>query len=116
MNRQINNTLFRSVSELIEDAQKYVVRNVNTVMLCTNFTIGKMIVEEEQKGKERAGYAETILKDLSAALSAEYGRGFSHRNLDNFKKFYILYQERISQTPEALPWLMSDPDPKKALE
>jgi len=101
MNTQINNTLFRSISELIEDARKFVVRNVNTVMLCTNFTIGKMIVEEEQKGKERAGYAETILKDLSKALSAEYGRGFSHRNLDNFKKFYLIYQERISQTVSA---------------
>jgi len=101
MNTEINNTLFRSISELIEDARKYVVRNVNTIMLCTNFTIGKMIVEEEQKGKERAGYAETIIKDLSKALSAEYGRGFSHRNLDNFKKFYLLYQNRISQTLSA---------------
>jgi predicted nuclease of restriction endonuclease-like (RecB) superfamily len=95
------NSLFRSVKELIEESRSQVVRNVNTIMIYTNFTIGKMIVEEEQKGNKRAGYAETILKDLSMALSAEYGRGFSHRNLDNFKKFYLLYHERISQTLSA---------------
>ena len=94
-------TLFQSVRELIEDSRKHIVRNVNTVMIYTNFTIGKMIVEEEQKGTKRAGYAESILKDLSSALSAEYGRGFSHRNLDHFKKFYLLYRERISQTASA---------------
>lgn len=94
-------TLFQSVRELIEDSRRHVVRNVNTIMIYTNFTIGKMIVEEEQKGSKRAGYAETVLKDLSMALSAEYGRGFSHRNLDHFKKFYLLYHKQISQTVSA---------------
>lgn len=95
------NTLFQSVRELIENSRGQVVRNVNTIMIYTNFNIGKMIVEEEQKGSTRAGYADTVLKDLSRALSVGYGKGFSHRNLDYFKKFYLLYRERISQTASA---------------
>jgi len=93
--------LFQSVKELIENARAQVVRNVNTVMIYTNFTIGRMIVEEEQSGSKRAGYAEATLKNLSRDLTAEYGRGYSHRNLDLFKKFYLMYKERISQTLSA---------------
>lgn len=90
--------LFQSVKELIENARSYVVRNVNTAMLYTNYTIGQMIVEEEQKGSDRAGYAETIVKDLSLSLTANYGKGFSKRNLDYYKQFYLVYRERIVQT------------------
>lgn len=96
---QINNDkLFRSVRELIENARIQVVRNVNTTMLYTNYTIGQMIVEEEQKGLDRAGYAEMVVKDLSISLTAAYGKGFSKRNLDYFKQFYLSYRERIVQT------------------
>ncbi|MES2428884.1 MAG: PDDEXK nuclease domain-containing protein [Bacteroidota bacterium] len=93
-----NDKLFLSVKELIENARSYVVRNVNTAMLYTNYTIGQMIVEEEQNGNTRAGYAEMIVKNLSVYLTTEYGKGFSQRNLDNYKRFYLLYRERIAQT------------------
>jgi hypothetical protein len=77
-------TLFRSVRELIEESRGQVVRNVNTIMIYTYYHIGKMIVEEEQSGHTRAAYAESILKDLSSALTAEYGKGYSVRNLGIF--------------------------------
>ncbi|MFD1255920.1 YhcG family protein [Mucilaginibacter terrae] len=94
-------TLFQTVKELIEDSRSQVVRNVNTIMIYTNFSIGKMIVEEEQNGSIRANYAETIVKDLSKSLSKEYGKGYSQRNLDYFKQFYLLYHDRIAQTLSA---------------
>nr|WP_256382330.1 PDDEXK nuclease domain-containing protein [Mucilaginibacter sp. NFR10] len=75
-----------------------VVRNVNTVMTYTYYHIGEMIVNEEQAGSQRAAYTETIVKDLSQALTREYGKGYSHRNLDYFKRFYLLYQEQITQS------------------
>ncbi|MGF7080313.1 DUF1016 N-terminal domain-containing protein [Mucilaginibacter sp. UYCu711] len=93
-----NDKLFRSVRELIENARTQVVRNVNTTMLYTNYTISQMIVEEEQQGSDRAGYAETVVKDLNISLTATYGKGFSKRNLDYFKQFYLCYRERIVQT------------------
>ncbi|HEY4325176.1 MAG TPA: PDDEXK nuclease domain-containing protein [Mucilaginibacter sp.] len=92
------NALFRSVKELIEISRRQVVRNVNTIMLQTYFHIGQMIVEEEQRGTQRAGYGERIIDDLSKSLTAEYGKGYSPRNLDYFKLFYLTYRERIAQS------------------
>ena len=46
-----------------------------------------MIVEEEQKGKERAEYGKSLLKELSKVLSKEFGKGFSVTNLQQMKKF-----------------------------
>ena len=58
-----------------------------------------MIIEHEQKGKERAIYAEKTLVQLSADLTAEYGNGYSRTNLEYMRKFYLLYKNRISQPP-----------------
>jgi predicted nuclease of restriction endonuclease-like (RecB) superfamily len=58
-------------------------------------------VENEQSGKSRAEYADQTLKQLSIDLTREYGKGFSHRNLEYFRKFYLNYSNRISQTVSA---------------
>ena len=55
--RQVNNNLFNSIKPLIEEARAKIIRNVNSVVVYTHFEIGKMIVQHEQKGQERAGYA-----------------------------------------------------------
>lgn len=70
-------------------------------MLATYFEVGKTIVLDEQKGKSKAGYARKTLKALSEKLTKEFGKGFSHRNLEYFRKFYLTYSDRISQTPSA---------------
>jgi predicted nuclease of restriction endonuclease-like (RecB) superfamily len=93
-----NEQLLNSVSLLIKEARNLIVRNVNTTMVYTYFHIGRMIVEEEQHGKDRAAYSESVLKELSGHLTKEYGKGFSHRNLEYFRKFYLLYTNRISQS------------------
>lgn len=46
--------LFSKVAELIELARKKVATTVNLAMVHTYFEIGRMIVEDEQHGKERA--------------------------------------------------------------
>jgi len=56
--------------------------------------IGKRIVDQEQHGEERAVYGEGILKELSKALTAEFGKGFSYSNLYNFRQFYLTYPEQ----------------------
>lgn len=65
-------------------------------MIFTYFQIGRMIVEEEQKGKERAEYADKTLKQLSRDLNKEFGRGYSVDNLERCRKFYFTYHSRIS--------------------
>lgn len=96
--KESNVSLLQSVSTLIEESRKLVVRNVNTTMVFTYFNIGRMIFEEEQQGKERAAYAEALIKDLSAHLTHEYGKGFSKRNLEYFRQFYLLYKDKIAQS------------------
>lgn len=88
--------LFQSISSLIKEAQQHVVRNINTTMLITYFEIGRMIVEDELKGEQRAGYAEKTLHQLSLDLTKEFGKGYSVDNLERFRRFYTTYQNRIS--------------------
>lgn len=63
-------------------------------MVITYFEIGKMIVEEEQNGKERADYGKSLLKELTKVLTLEFGKGFSVTNLQQMKKFYLIYQKQ----------------------
>ncbi len=93
--------LYNSIKELIENSKSNIVRNVNTTITLTYFEIGRMIVEDEQSGKSRAEYAEQTLKQLSIDLTRDFGKGFSQRSLEYFRKFYLNYSDRISKTPSA---------------
>ncbi|WP_282755865.1 DUF1016 N-terminal domain-containing protein [Desulfuromonas thiophila] len=96
--------LLHEIRGLIQSARKAVVHSVDLIQVLTNFEIGRRIIEHEQGGEERAEYGKALLKELSAALTAEFGRGFSHRNLDYMRKFFLAYRDRapqISQIPSA---------------
>ena len=96
--------LFTEVRDLILSARKAVVQTVNTLQVVTNFEIGRRIVEYKQKGADRAQYGKQLLPSLSKHLTKEFGRGFSERNLEYMRKFYLLYADRfikISQMPSA---------------
>ncbi len=86
-----NKELFQQVVALLQNARQQVLRTVNSTMTCTYFEIGRMIVEEEQSGKERAEYGKQILKGLSEQLTKEFGKGYSIRNLEQIRKFYLIY-------------------------
>jgi len=91
--------LFSKIAELIELARKKVATTVNLTMVHTYFEIGRMIVEDEQQGKERAAYGKAVLKDLSIQLKEKFGKGFSVDNLERMKNFYLIYSNQISATP-----------------
>lgn len=82
---------YRRVREILESARAGVARTVNTTQVMANWFIGREIVEEEQKGKTRAGYGEALLKDLSARLSTDVGKGWSVRNLEYCRVLYRAY-------------------------
>jgi predicted nuclease of restriction endonuclease-like (RecB) superfamily len=88
--------LFLSIKEVIQQAQKHVVQNVNSTMVLTYFEIGRMIVDYEQNGKIRADYAKETLKILSDKLTNQFGKGYSIDNLERIRKFYLIYNKRIS--------------------
>lgn len=91
--------LYDEIKQLIEKARSFIVQNVNTTLVFTNYHIGKMIVEDEQQGRERAKYAEKTLGNLSKKLTKDFGKGYSVDNLQRMRSFYVLYQNRINATP-----------------
>ena len=93
---------YSKIIELLNHARHNVAQAINNTMATAYFQIGKMIVEEEQQGKEKAEYGKRVLKELSEKLVAEFGKGFSEDNLSNMRKFYLVYTNQsninISET------------------
>lgn len=88
-----------AVISLLDQARAAAVRSVNAVMTATYWSVGRVIVEQEQGGFERASYGEELLAKLSTDLTRRFGRGFSARNLRQFRQFYLTWPpELIWQT------------------
>jgi len=96
MNKKDKNSLqfdnlYEQIVELLQQARKRVVNNVNHTMVQTYYQIGKNIVIEEQNGNERAEYGKAILQGLSEKLTKQFGKGFTKRNLELMRQFYSIY-------------------------
>lgn len=91
-----NKAIFQQVAELLQNARQQVLRTVNSTMTITYFEIGRIIVEEEQNGKDRAEYGKQLLKSLSKELTKDFGKGFSLRNLEQIRQFYMTYSKSES--------------------
>jgi hypothetical protein len=91
--------LVSEISVLLERARRTAARSVSSVLTVTYWEIGRRIVEFEQGGKARAAYGEELLARLSKDLTTKHGRGFSERNLEQMRTFYLGW--KISQTPSA---------------
>lgn len=96
------NALLEQVRSLVQSARKTAATVINSLQVITSFEIGRMIVEHEQQGAQRAKYGQLVLKTLSDRLTAEFGRGFSKSNLEYMRRFFLEYRDRseqIAQTP-----------------
>ena len=89
MDNQINH-IFDNIKELVISSRNKVYSVVNTEMLNLYWNIGKVIMDIQQ-GDERANYGDYVLEKLSEKLTAEFGKGFSKRNLERMRKFYIYF-------------------------
>ena len=87
-------SLFDRVVTILEQARTNVIRTVNSEMVLAYWHIGREIVQELQKGKNRAEYGKQIIKELSVKLNKKYGKGFSSTNLWYFRQFYVVYSNR----------------------
>lgn len=95
----INQKFLESVSDVLIQARKNAKTAVNLSMVYAYYEIGRMIVEEEQRGEKRAAYGTQLLKELSAYLTKNYGKGFSVGNLKNIRQFYKVYsKDQIGET------------------
>lgn len=81
--------LVSNLIALVERARIGAIRSVNALLTSTYWLIGQRIVEHEQSGARRAGYGQELLKQLSRDLKRRLGRGFSERNLEQMRLFYV---------------------------
>lgn len=95
----INQSFLENVSEVLAQARKNAKTAVNLAMVYAYYEIGRMIVEEEQHGQNRAAYGKQILRELSKYLSEKYGKGYSAENLKLMRRFYKVYlHDQIGET------------------
>ena len=95
----VKDEFLKSVSDVLTQAREKAKTAVNLSMVYAYFEIGRMIVEEEQQGKNRAAYGQQLLKELSAHLTKTCGKGFSVGNLKNIRQFYKVYStDQIGET------------------
>ena len=99
MKVEIKKDIYQEIHDLLHKARQNIISNVNYTMTKTYFLIGKRIVEEEQYGNKRAEYGKNLIKMLSEKLTKEFGKGFSQRNLEQMRTFYVRYS--IPQTLSA---------------
>jgi predicted nuclease of restriction endonuclease-like (RecB) superfamily len=107
MNSMANTTgdFFAKIIDLLHNARKIAVHAVNQTMVVSYFEIGRIIVSEEQNGKERAEYGKRILKELSLKLTNEFGKGYSQRNLEQMRQFFLTYSKAQTVSAEfRLSW------------
>lgn len=94
-----DNMLVNDLRSIVSKARSKAFAAVNYSLVERNWRIGQRIVEEEQNGTSRAEYGKHVIEVASAALTKEFGKGFSETNIMNFKKFYLKFKElTIPQT------------------
>ena len=98
MSEIMKTELVERIEQLIAEAKKRTISAVNTAMVYTYYEIGRMIVDDEQQGEERAQYGKAVLKELSIRLTNKFGKGFSVENLDRMRYFYKTYSKTNSST------------------
>ncbi|WP_339706091.1 PDDEXK nuclease domain-containing protein [Algoriphagus aquimarinus] len=88
---QISKSFIDNIRQIISQAQSNAVRAVNHERVLMYWEIGRHIVEEEQNGKERADYGTFLLKNLAEVLENDFGSGYSFRQLNFCRQFYLTF-------------------------
>jgi hypothetical protein len=96
--------LLSSIAELLDRARQRAAKSVNAVLTATYWSIGRRLVEYEQGGKGRAAYGSELLKRLSRDLQSRLGRGFSERNLEQMRQFYLNWQFPQTLSADSRKW------------
>ena len=102
LNKKYNdedNMLVNDLRSIVSKARSKAFAAVNYSLVERNWRIGQRIVEEEQNGASRAEYGKHVIEIASAALTEEFGKGFSYTNIANYKRFYLTFNNlQILQT------------------
>ncbi|MBR4153972.1 MAG: DUF1016 domain-containing protein, partial [Paludibacteraceae bacterium] len=92
---QVNNStdVVADIKQIIELARKQAYATINTLMIQSNWLVGRRIVEEEQGGESRAEYGKALLRNLAEELMPIYGNSYSARRLQDYRQFYLYFKD-----------------------
>jgi predicted nuclease of restriction endonuclease-like (RecB) superfamily len=90
-NNNSMDNLVKQITNIVNSSKESLAFNINQIMTETYWSIGKHIVEFEQDGNEKAVYGTKMLTTLSHKLTLQLGKGYSRPNLNNMRKFYLMY-------------------------
>ncbi|WP_404316992.1 YhcG family protein [Malaciobacter canalis] len=98
MSSLVNNQMIEEIRNLLINSRTQLQQSVNSIMVRTYWNIGRIIVEDEQNGEQRATYGKKQLEQISNTLSKEFGKGFDTTNLRNMRRLYLTFpiQETLS--------------------
>ena len=92
-------SIIKDIRDIIRKYRAEAAIKLNETIIHERWEIGRRIVEEDQKGQERAEYGTQLIPGLSKQLTLELGRGFSERSLAYYRKLYSYYPNwQILQT------------------
>ena len=86
-------TLINDVRNIVESGLRKAYQNTNAITVLTYWQVGRRIVEEEQQGERRAEYGSGLIETLAQVLSMDYSRGFSARDLRNYRQLYLCFND-----------------------
>lgn len=86
-----------SLKQIVRAARGMAYAAIDYAQIQANWLIGQRVVEQMQKGKERAEYGAHIIKIASVALTEEFGSGYSETNIRNFRAFYLTFSNLLIQ-------------------
>jgi predicted nuclease of restriction endonuclease-like (RecB) superfamily len=101
---ELEKSFIEDIKQTLRQARNQVVHQLNSLMVQTYYEIGKKIVEQEQAGKQHATYGTFLIETLAKSLTKEFGKGFSKRNLELIRKFYLTYRNTKSVISQSLSW------------
>ena len=84
---------YQEVANVLIQARQQAKRHVDNIMVLSYYEVGRMIVEQEQRGSKRAQYGKKIIIELSNHLSHIFKRSYSVENLKLMRRFYIVYSK-----------------------
>ena len=86
-------TFLNEIAQLVQNARNAANSAVSSIIVVTNWNIGRRIVEQEQKGKNRAAYGDRLIELTSEDLTRKFGDDYGKRNVQYFRKFYLLFND-----------------------
>ena len=121
-NNKVIQGIYQQIREVLIQSRTRALQVVNTEMVVCYWQIGRLIIEEEQRGETRAVYGKGLIKELSGRLTDEFGRGFHQRNLWFMRNFYLAYpkvnalRSELSWTHYRLLFRVEKPDARSCYE